>query len=434
MIGGAIYQLLNVPAITDLVEQLNYGLAPQENLFPRIVITERSTPENFKDGYSIINHDVEINIYASKAKDGNGGFLQASNIADAIETILYRYKGTVEEKRIDQTLLSNQEILFDNSSQCARVIMEYSIRENLIATNFGPTNTIAPVVTGITQRGETLITTNGTWIGIDPITYTYQWVRNLVDIEGATNNTYTLAYADDNAFISCKVIAMDDFGATTKLSNIVGPSLAAPYSLFAPIVSGTFRVGSTITSTEGVWQGIPTITFAYQWRRFGINIDGENTNEYTLSNGDYNTAIDCVVTATNSLGVSSADSNDAIIQGTIPIISGLPFITGVVSIGRVLTANAASASGFPTPTRAFQWQISNDGVSGWANIEGETEQTYLITLSDEFKYIRVNQIETNVEGTDTASSLSTTEIGEYVLIWGALSVEAWGDTTVDNWG
>jgi len=131
MIGGAIYQLLNVPDVTNLVEQLNFGLAPQENLFPRIVITERSTPENYKDGYSIINHDVEINIYASKAKDGNGGFLQASNIADMVAFKLYRYKGTIGGKRIDQTLLSNQEILFDNSSQCARVIMEYSVRENL---------------------------------------------------------------------------------------------------------------------------------------------------------------------------------------------------------------------------------------------------------------------------------------------------------------
>ena len=53
------------------------------------------------------------------------------NPSDAMETILYRYKGTIGGKRIDQTLLSNQEILFDNSSQCARVIMEYSIRENL---------------------------------------------------------------------------------------------------------------------------------------------------------------------------------------------------------------------------------------------------------------------------------------------------------------
>ena len=141
-----------------------------------------------------------------------------------------------------------------------------------------------------------------------------------------------------------------------------------------------------------------------------------------------------MITATNSLGVSSADSNDAIIQGSIPIISGLPFITGVVSIGRVLTANAASTSGFPTPTRAFQWQISNDGVSGWANIEGETEQTYLITLSDEFKYIRVSQTETNVEGTDSADSLSTIQVAEYLFNWGLSSVNAWGEVTDETWG
>jgi hypothetical protein len=75
MIGGAIYYLLNVPAITNLVEQLNYGLAPQENLFPRIVITERSTPENFKDGYSILNHDVEINILCIKGQRWQWWFL-----------------------------------------------------------------------------------------------------------------------------------------------------------------------------------------------------------------------------------------------------------------------------------------------------------------------------------------------------------------------
>jgi len=153
MIGGAIYQLLNVPAITNLVEQLNYGLAPQENLFPRIVITERSTPENYKDGYSIINHDVEINIYASKAKDGNGGFLQASNIADMVEFKLYRYKGIIGGKRIDQTLLSNQEILFDNSSQCARVIMEYSVRENITGM---PQGDIQDLVQTISAEGAIL--------------------------------------------------------------------------------------------------------------------------------------------------------------------------------------------------------------------------------------------------------------------------------------
>lgn len=129
MIGGAIYQLLNVTAITSLVEQLNYGISPQENLFPRVIITEQSTPENFKNGSSIIHHDVEINIYCSKVKDGNGGFLQASDIADAIDLILNRYNGTSGGKTIQQIYLSNQEILFDDESQAARVIMEYSVRE-----------------------------------------------------------------------------------------------------------------------------------------------------------------------------------------------------------------------------------------------------------------------------------------------------------------
>ena len=129
MIGGAIYQLLNVTSITSLVEQLNYGVSPQENLFPRIIISEQSTPENFKDGYSIINHDVEINIFASKVKDGNGGFAEAANIADQIDLILNRYKGESGGKTIQQIYLSNQEILFDSTSQCARVIMEYSVRE-----------------------------------------------------------------------------------------------------------------------------------------------------------------------------------------------------------------------------------------------------------------------------------------------------------------
>ena len=131
MIGGAIYQLLNVTSITSIVEQLNYGLAAQENLFPRVIITEQSTPENFKDGYSIINHDVEINIFASKVKDGNGGFAEASNIADKIDLILNRFKGVSGGKTIQQIYLSNQEIMFDSTSQFERVIMEYSVRESI---------------------------------------------------------------------------------------------------------------------------------------------------------------------------------------------------------------------------------------------------------------------------------------------------------------
>jgi len=296
-----------------------------------------------------------------------------------------------------------------------------------------PINLEAPIVSGITERGETLACTEGVWQGIGVITYTYQWRRNFANIEGATDTTYTLAYQDDNAFISCNVTASDSSGTTTKLSNVVGAVLAAPYSLFAPIVSGTFRVGETLTSTEGVWQGIPTITFAYQWRRFGINIDGETTNEYTLSNGDYNTAIDCVITATNSLGVSSADSNDAIIQGIIPIISGLPTFSGIESVNQTLTATATSFTGVPTPTTSWKWQISDDGVIGWADVVGATSITYLLTESDLAKYVRVVQIATNGAGTDSANSLSSGQIAALTpsdIIFNAYSDRVLADSGV----
>ena len=70
-----------------------------------------------------------------------------------VEFKLYRYKGIIGGKRIDQTLLSNQEILFDNSSQCARVIMEYSVRENISGM---PQGDIQDLVQTISAEGATL--------------------------------------------------------------------------------------------------------------------------------------------------------------------------------------------------------------------------------------------------------------------------------------
>ena len=435
MIGGAIYQLLNVPAITDLVEQLNFGLAPQENLFPRIVITERSTPENFKNGYSIINHDVEINIYASKAKDGNGGFLQASNIADAVGTILYRYNGNIAGKRIDQILLSNQEILFDNSSQCARVIMEYSVRENLTERDLGPTNTVLPVISGLLERDETLTCSTGTWGGIGTINYSYQWKRDGENIDGATSNTYLLVAGDDYTFISCFVTGTDNTGSKSVLSESVGPILGALILLTNPILSGTEIIGQSLSVTNGTWEGKPTITFAYQWRRDLANISGATSNTYTLVDADYQTTIDCVVTATNSTGSLDQDSNDSgLIDGIIPSISGVPTFAGTQQVGQTLTATAASSSGLPTPTRVLQWQRSNDGLSGWANIIGATSITYLLDDADNNKFVRVIQTETNVIGSDSANSISSNQIKYlYDVIFEAYSLRVITDSgTVEN--
>lgn len=91
----------------------------------------------------------------------------------------------------------------------------------------GPTNTVAPVVSGTATVGQTLSTTNGTWSGVGTITYAYQWLDDGATIPGATSSTYTLTAAEEGGLISCRVTATDDNGSTPKTSNSVGPVAAA---------------------------------------------------------------------------------------------------------------------------------------------------------------------------------------------------------------
>ena len=94
----------------------------------------------------------------------------------------------------------------------------------------GPTNTVAPVVSGTATVGQTLSTTNGTWTGVGTITYAYQWLDDGAAISGATSSTYTLTAGEEGGFISCRVTATDDNGSTAATSNSVGPVAASGFS------------------------------------------------------------------------------------------------------------------------------------------------------------------------------------------------------------
>lgn len=92
----------------------------------------------------------------------------------------------------------------------------------------------------------------------------------------------------------------------------------------------------------------------------------------------------------------------------LPIIDGVPTISGTAQVGQTLSANAASVTAFPSSTRVFRWQRSNNGTSGWTTIQDSN--TYTVALADEQKYIRVQQRETNTEGTSVANSASTSQV------------------------
>jgi hypothetical protein len=83
----------------------------------------------------------------------------------------------------------------------------------------GPVNTSPPVISGKNDVGELFTVNDGTWTGIMPITYSYQWKRNGTNIIGEINSTYTTVLADSGQTISCEVTATNITGSNSAISN-----------------------------------------------------------------------------------------------------------------------------------------------------------------------------------------------------------------------
>jgi hypothetical protein len=191
---------------------------------------------------------------------------------------------------------------------------------NSLLINQAATNIGQPNISGTQQVGSTLTATSGAWTGNTPITFAYQWKKNGSDIVGATSTTYVLVAGDAGASttIQCFVTGTNTYGSSVATSNtLTGIAAAFPVNTIAPVISGTSRVGQVLTTTNGTWTGITPITYTYQWKKNGSNIVSATAQTYTLVSGDFGaaTTIQCVVTATNSFG--NATSNSNIISNTI---------------------------------------------------------------------------------------------------------------------
>lgn len=85
---------------------------------------------------------------------------------------------------------------------------------------------------------------------------------------------------------------------------------APPVSTVAPAVTGTARVGFTLTCSGGTWTGTPTPTVAqFQWMRNGFQISNANASTYVCTLADLGAIMSCVVRRTNIYGDTYRESN-----------------------------------------------------------------------------------------------------------------------------
>ncbi len=79
-----------------------------------------------------------------------------------------------------------------------------------------------------------------------------------------------------------------------------------PTNTGLPTVSGSGRLGATLSCSPGSWSGSPSLS--YQWLRDGTKIPGASAASYTITAADAGRSLSCRVTATNSGGAASASS------------------------------------------------------------------------------------------------------------------------------
>jgi len=193
-------------------------------------------------------------------------------------------------------------------------------------------NTLAtgtPTVTGAPQAGETLTVATATICDADGLgtvikrglfgfeaveerQFSYQWRADGTAISGATGTTYTPVAADVGKAISVTVSFTDNAGHRESLTSQATTAVTAAQNApgnnpaeGAPAVSGTARVGETLTAdTSGISDadGLDNATFAYQWLRGSSAIQGATAQTYAVADGDLGFLLSVRVTFTDDAG------------------------------------------------------------------------------------------------------------------------------------
>ena len=133
--------------------------------------------------------------------------------------------------------------------------------------------------------------------GLDNVGYSYQWLANGADITGATSSSYTLVDADKGKTIQVKVSFRDDRNnpetLTSEATAAVEPRPNSP-ATGAPTISGTVRVGETLTAETSAIadaDGMSGAVFSYQWLADDADIAGATSDAYALVETDVGKAI-----------------------------------------------------------------------------------------------------------------------------------------------
>jgi len=181
-----------------------------------------------------------------------------------------------------------------------------------------------------------------------------------------------------------------------------------------PMVSGTAAVNSTLTTTNGTWNGGAS-GFSYQWQRCSANgtscadISGATATTYMVTSADGGHTVRSTVRATNVNGQSSPASSA--VTSVVPIqpaATGAPAVSGIAAVGKTLSTSNGT---WNTPVSyTYEWLRCAAGGTGCAAIAGAASAQYVLTQADVGHTLESRVTGSNVVGSAAADSSHTSVV------------------------
>jgi hypothetical protein len=271
-----------------------------------------------------------------------------------------------------------------------------------------PGATVAPVVSGVARRGQTLTATQGTWTN-SPTGHAFQWQRcngsECGDIAGANTDSYLLTPTDIGFTVRVVVTASNAVGpgsAASTESAVVVPG--PPVNTHVPVITSPSPIvqqGVTLSVGGYTWEATRDTVYSLSWERCDVNgcapIPGATGDRYLLVAADIGARIVAVSTASNPDGTVTARSAETVAATLAgPRWKTLPTIAGAsAKVGDDVTMTPGTWAGGPPVVSDTTEMMRCTNVC----VSRGTSSPYTIAAGDLGAILRVRETAANTGGT-----------------------------------
>jgi cyclophilin family peptidyl-prolyl cis-trans isomerase/predicted secreted protein len=193
--------------------------------------------------------------------------------------------------------------------------------------------------------------------------YTYQWLKNDQNIEGATASTYVIDFVN----------AVDIGVYTVRVKNAITPEGVLSNAVPLDVSTAVANVNASRNpSAEGVALGTPVTflvstqgagPFSFQWKKGGVNIPGATLASYSIS------AVTAEDTGSYTVLVSNATTPEGVLSNIVLLSVQSPVTAVGISINpNTSVLEAGQSIEFTATPNApgpytYQWYKNNEPIS-----------------------------------------------------------------------